>query len=256
MENKNINKSSRKGAAQEQRRFSMEENFMKVKTLNDLIYGKLQSLSYLNEDNERFVYAADFNQEKIAAELNIPIATFKRNFKALQTAGFAQKGKVKDLKGKQVSCYYLPYNVCEKYKLIPITTLDYLLQINTQNVIKVYLYLLSKYDWKQKSNEHYFFTKGELIEAIGYSINTKGRDNSAYTMIDYILNDLTLKGLINTRVVYRNNSKGSITPYIELLTVNTVIKGMEKKTEQEQKREQTMLEKTVAASNNKGAFEF
>ena len=75
-------------------------------------------------------------------------------------------------------------------------------------------------------------------------------------MIDYILNDLTLKGLINTRVVYRNNSKGSITPYIELLTVNTVIKGMEKKTEQEQKREQTMLEKTVAASNNKGAFEF
>ena len=41
-----------------------------------------------------------------------------------------------------------------------------------------------------------------------------------------------------------------------MLTGNTVIKGMEKKTEQEQKREQTMLEKTVAASNNKGVFDF
>ena len=43
------------------RRFSLEDNFMKIKTLNDLIYGKLQSLSYLNQEKERFVYIKDFN---------------------------------------------------------------------------------------------------------------------------------------------------------------------------------------------------
>ena len=235
---------------QEKRRFSLEEDFMKIKTLNDLIYGKLQSLSYINKDNERFIYSSDFKQEKIAQELNIPIATFKRNFKALQVAGFVQKGKVKDLKGKQVSCYYLPYNVNEKYKLIPTTTLDYLLQINTQNVIKVYLYLLDKYEWKNKNNAQYIFTKAELIEAIGYS--TKNNQGS-YDLINYILTSLKNNGLINYEEFYYNNK----IPNIKLINVNTVVKGLEKQTQKVELQEQSMLEQTLAqSSSNDGAFNF
>lgn len=210
------------------RRFSLEDNFMKIKTLNDLIYGKLQSLSYLNQEKERFVYIKDFNQSKIAQELGIPIRTFKNNFKILQATNFVTKGTTIDLEGKLARCYYLPENRNEKYKLIPVITLDYLLTTNTKNVIKIYLYLLDKYDWK---TQDYIFTKKELLEAIGYEYRTEN-----LKIIDYILNDLILKKLIYINKIIINNKS-----YYKLIRVNTIIKGMEEETNKELQKEQAII---------------
>ena len=46
--------------------------------------------------------------------------------------------------------------------------LEYLLNTRNHNSIRLYLYLLNKYLWKENKNENYCFTIVELAKAIGY----------------------------------------------------------------------------------------
>lgn len=222
----------------QKRRFSLEDKFMKSKSINDLIYGKLQKISYISQDGRRFVYNKDFKQADMAKELgDMKLRSFKRHFQALQTAELVQKGTVKDLNGKEVVCYYLPENKNEKFMLIPITTLDFLITVSRVNVIKIYLYLLDKYEWKHRSKDTYVFTKKELIQAIGLNPNY----SPAYTEINYILTCLKNNDLIDYEEFYYNGN----VPNIRLVNVSTVVRGLEEKTKKDMDKEREILNKII-----------
>ena len=64
--------------------------------------------------------------------------------------------------------FYFPYNEAGKYKLVNYEMLSYLVNTRNSNAIKIYIYLLNKFQWK----ENYVFTLKELLIAIGYSENS------------------------------------------------------------------------------------
>ena len=64
--------------------------------------------------------------------------------------------------------FYFPYNEAGKYKLVYYEMLSYLVNTRNSNAIKIYIYLLNKFQWK----ENYVFTLKELLVAIGYSENS------------------------------------------------------------------------------------
>ena len=67
------------------------------------------------------------------------------------------------------------------------------------NVIKVYIYLLNKWLWKNKNNEPYYFTLKELREALGYS----GSDNAGVdAALRTILFSISKQGIIDATPTY------------------------------------------------------
>ena len=75
--------------------------------------------------------------------------------------------------------------------------LGYLLCVGNVNAVRLYIYLLNKYLWKQKTNESYFFTLDELAKAIGYE-STKAEHNK---MIRFILESYLRQGIVKWREV-------------------------------------------------------
>ncbi|MEG0775770.1 helix-turn-helix domain-containing protein [Clostridium sp.] len=215
------------------RRFSLEENFMKG-NVNDIIYGKLQAVSKINEKKERYSFSTDFNLKDLAAKLQVSDRTISRHLKSLEAAGFIIKGKELHQEGKMKSCFYLPYNVNERYKLIPTTTLEFLLDVAKPKVIKAYLYFLDKYSWKEKTKETYVFTNEEVMIGIGLKIN----DSKNYQQMRNILISLENHGLISY-VEFRH--KGVI-PNKRLTNVSLVVKGLEKETQKEFAQEEKIIE--------------
>lgn len=215
------------------RRFSLEEDFMKG-NVNDIIYGKLQAISKINDKKQRYSHSTDFNLKELAAKLQVSDRTISRHLKSLEAAGFIVKGKELNQEGKMKSCFFLPYNVNERYKLIPTTTLEFLLDVAKPKVIKAYLYFLDKYSWKAKTKETYVFTNEEVMTGIGLKIN----DSKNYQQMRNILISLVNHGLISY-VEFRH--KGVI-PNKRLTSVSLVVKGLEKETEKEFAQEQKIIE--------------
>lgn len=203
------------------RRFSIEDNFMKNKKVNDILYGYLQSVSHLDKEGKRFVYKDKVNFSNIEKVLDngMKRVTLSRNFKFLLETGFVDKGQTVDLYGNLVHVYFLPYEEESLYQMINIDTLDYLVKGTNANVIKVYSYLLNKYNWKTKENSKYIFTKKEILEKVGSS-TTNQRD---YDKVNVILDVLIKLKLIEIERFYCENKNGVPTPKIRLLKVNETI---------------------------------
>lgn len=64
-------------------------------------------------------------------------------------------------------------------------------------ILKIYLYLLNKFDWKKETkSELYSFTLGELAEAIGYTKNSSVV-GTVLEIIDTALTSLRNEGIID-----------------------------------------------------------
>lgn len=202
----------------EKRRFSMEDKFMKNKKVNDILYGYLQATSHLDKDNKRFVYEDKVNFSNIEKILDngMKRVTLSRNFNFLLETGFVEKGQTEDLHGNIVDVYFLPYDKKSLYQMINIDTLNYLVKGTNANVIKVYTYLLNKYNWKTKENSKYVFTKKEILQKVGSS-TTNQRD---YDKVNVILDVLIKLKLIEIESFYCENKNSMPTPKIRLLKVN------------------------------------
>ena len=204
---------------------------MKDKKVNDNIYGYLQSISYLNKDGERFIYKSDVSPTKIeryfksCEGMEISLSTVKRNLTLFKSkkVGLLVEGKTMDNYNREVDVYFLPMIEDEPYKLIPLETLKYLVDTSNGNVIKTYVYLLNKYGWKRD----YTFTKGELIEGIGYNPNSRDKEGRyvSYEMMDNILLCLVNNGLLEYEEFYELNNEGKPTPKHRIKVVNTKVKG-------------------------------
>ncbi|MBO3320264.1 hypothetical protein CYK62_11125 [Clostridium perfringens] len=210
-----------------EKRIPMTKEFNK-KSVNDWLYGYLQSISYVDENKKTFVYKEHVNQSELVEKApkndkgkSPSKSKISRDFNKLIALGFIKETKVIGLNGNMVPAYELPYDKQELYKLIPLDTLIYLLDIGSKYLIKIYIYLLNKFQWKIKSGEYYNFSYKELIrECLGMKSTTNSRD---YTIVRNCLDALIKLKMLELGTDY-NRINGQLTTHFKLLSVKKTIK--------------------------------
>lgn len=226
------------------RRFSLEEDFMKWNS-NDLLYAFMRTLSTarpVNEDEKEFgsqkykeyLPIKTFNKHKktIAGICGCTTKTINRNLDRLGEKGLLDEGveiiKAIDKNNEEVKYVYdvfwFPQTGTE-YKLIDKEMLSYLIDTRNAHTIRIYLYLLNKYEWKLNEGlPNYIFTNAELKEALGYN-----RESAVGTQ--NIVDSLAREGIIKyqKRKDEIDNVKGCThTERMELLFVATSVEQLKK----------------------------
>lgn len=200
------------------RRFSLEEDFMNFNT-DDLLYGFLRSLSTaeplyekgkLNGKYEEYLTKKDYlkNKRAIAAICGCSTRTVERHLERLFEMGLLEEGiKEVNILNKDGTeshydypCFWFPYDEKGRYKILEKDMISYLVATRNAQCIRVYLYLLNKYEWKPD----YSFTLLELQKALGYSENTKGLS----TMFGNIVDSLAREGIIRYENTYEYIQEG------------------------------------------------
>jgi predicted transcriptional regulator len=171
--------------------------------VNDLLYGFMRSLSTARPiyeagkivDYQEYLPKEEFmkNKKLIAAICGRDMKTIKRNLDRLFEVGLVEEGfevvetvnKDGSIKKYEYPCYWFPYNRSDKYKIIEKDLVRYLVDTRNAQCIKVYLYLLNKYEYKSD----YVFTIKEVQKALGYS-------GDSSTTVGNILNSLAREGII------------------------------------------------------------
>ena len=163
------------------RRFSLEEDFMDFKT-NDLLYGFMRGLSTARPIEgqsqwQEYLPIKTFKKNKklIAGICNCSVKTIDRHIMKLFEAKLLDQGvELVEVNGKkyEYECYWFPYNAFGSYKIIEQDIVKYLVNTRNSQAIRIYLYLLNKYQWKKD----YIFTIQEIKEALGYAGSTKSCD--------------------------------------------------------------------------------
>lgn len=178
---------------QQVRRFSLEKDFMDY-SINDIIYGYLSYNSTFDKNNkERYIYMKDVAKLKpeLARMLDCTARTVTNNInKMIIDDGHPDRLLRAGLKNGE-AVYFLVEGP-GRYQFINYDILWYLLQTRSKIAIKVYVYLLNKYLWKQQSNEHYIFTIEEIAEAMGYSTKSM----TIRPVISTLLESFCREGLI------------------------------------------------------------
>ena len=162
------------------RRIPMEEEFMKDKMISDLLYSMLQSYSNWNkEENHRYIPKKIIKKSKWAKALGISRPTLdKRIGKLLEKEYLIDKED-----------YYILPNKGEYYFLVPVETLNYLINTANHNVIKIYCHLGLLYKFY---GDKAYYTQSKLLEVIGYDKT----DKNNHKTIKHILTSLKLNGLL------------------------------------------------------------
>ena len=188
------------------RRIPMEEEFMKDKMISDLLYSMLQSYSNWNkEENHRYIPKKIIKKSKWAKALGISRPTLdKRIGKLLEKEYLIDKED-----------YYILPNKGEYYFLVPVETLNYLINTANHNVIKIYCHLGLLYKFY---GDKAYYTQSKLLEVIGYDKT----DKNNHKTIKHILTSLKLNGLL----VSTSENEGIITKE-RILAVNSTIRKHE-----------------------------
>lgn len=157
-----------------------EITFLKDSKIDAELYAFLQSISK-PEDGVTIVVKKDMpKQSDIISKIGIKSPkTYRAHLQYL-----IDKGYVED----KENVYVLP-NIEDIYLLLPLTTIQFLLDTIKESVIKVYIYLGQR--WKYKKG--YVFTQEEIAEHLGIKLagNPRGRQ-----MISNALDVLQNNGLI------------------------------------------------------------
>lgn len=186
-----------------QRRFSLEDDFMNFKT-NDLLFGFMRGLSTArpveNGKWREYLPIKEFKKNKklIAGICGCTTRTIGNQIDKLFEAGLLDEGiEIVESNGKQYEypCYWFPYNENNgsKYKILEQDMVKYLVNTRNSQAIRIYLYLLNKYQWKKD----YVFTREEIRNALGYSPST----TSCMDLINDCLASFKAEGLIRFTVI-------------------------------------------------------
>lgn len=195
------------------RRFSLEEDFMNFKT-NDLLYGFMRGLSTARpivengkKEYREYLTLKSFKQNKklIAGICGCTTKTIENQLNKLFEAGLLDQGvEVIEQNGKEYEyeVFWFPYDYDGNYKIIDQEIVQYL--VNTRNAqgIRIYLYLLNKFQWK----EDYIFTIKEIKAALGYADSTKTADK----LIKDCLASFQKEGMIKYEKVIEEKDIGDI----------------------------------------------
>ena len=192
-------------AQEMKRRFSLESDFMNY-SVNDLIYGYLSYKStFDSESKERYIYVKTVSSLKstMAAMIQKTPRTVTNNINAMIDRGLLM------LIEKDGQSAYLLTEGIGRYQLVNYDILWYLLQTRSKIAIKVYVYLLNKYLWKQQTHENYIFTIDELSIAMGYAASS----TTVQPMVSVLLDSFAREGLLKWReVVDTKEINGKMVP--------------------------------------------
>ena len=174
------------------RNISLEDNFMNY-SVDDLLYAFMNYHATYDPATQEY-YLTERNWVKYRPLLKSIITT--RNARNHLNSLIAKGIVIHD---EERMRYIFPHNGFKKYQQVNNSMLYYLIITSNMNVIKIYIHLLNKWLWKNKTNEPYYFTLKELREAIGYSgSNNPGVDDALHT----ILFSISKQGIIDAAPTY------------------------------------------------------
>jgi hypothetical protein len=184
------------------RRLSLENDFMNY-SVDDILFGAMYYLAtYHPEEKRLYLTKKNFtkNKETIKAVCGeISTQKLNRHLNKLIADNLVQE---KDIKSgaETYPSYIFPYDYEEKYQLVENEMLWYIVSTRHAQAVKLYIYLLNKYNWKLETNENYIFTNRELIGALGYSTNSA--NNLANSMVGNVLESFAREGIIEYETFY------------------------------------------------------
>ncbi len=193
-----------------QRKLSLEDDFMNFKT-NDLLYGFMRGLSTARpvegqKEWQEYLPKKTFKKNKklIAGICGCTTKTIDNQINKLFEAGLLDEGiEVVESNGKEYEyeCFWFP---CESktYKIVEQDIIKYLVNTRNSQAIRIYLYLLNKFQWKKD----YIFTIGEIRNALGYSETT----TSCYGLIKQCLASFREEGLIKYEKIIEEKDIGGL----------------------------------------------
>lgn len=171
--------------------FSLDyKTFLNDKGINAEVYAIFLGGSKVieKEDGSKitFISYSDINKSKIARSLGISRPTLNTKIEYLKTKGYL----IEENKGYQI----MVNENC--YLNIPVETLWYLQDTLKAEVIKTYIYLGVRYNYKKD----YQFTSQEI--GVHCGINLQSNYSRNYVKIRNILNILKDCGLIDFKTIY------------------------------------------------------
>lgn len=174
--------------------------FLNDKNVDAELYALFQSLS-VGLEGDTVVFKKDLpTQAKMCDLLKIKSPkTLRAHLAYLIEQGYIEE---------RADRYLLPAHE-EIFLMLPLSTVQFLVDTATENVIKVYIYLFQRFKWKGAG---YIFTLEELGEHLGLKVQGRTR---YYEMFNNILTSLANNGLIK----YENFFDGK-SPRKRLLNVN------------------------------------
>lgn len=176
------------------RNISLEDTFMNY-SVDDLLYAFMSYHATFDPQTQQY-YLTERNWTKYRPLLKSIITT--RNCRNHLNSLIAKGIIIHDYEHMR---YIFPHNGFKKYQPVNNAMLYYLIITSNINVIKIYIYLLNKWLWKNKTHEPYYFTLKELREALGYS----GSDNAGVdSALHTILFSISKQGIIDATPTYLN----------------------------------------------------
>lgn len=207
------------------RRMPTEGAFMSFK-IDDIIYGYLQGIATYNPE-VKMVYLSEVDFLEAKRVLKDLLGTCARTI-SRKIDILTENDLLKYDKDKKI--YYFPYNKDEKYCIVSADLLKELTSVYNHMAVRVYVYLLDKYIWKQKNEENYDFTIKELKAAFGYSVSTKGHGSKARgtnqidEVLKNVLNNLAYNHYIEWEAYYDMEHSAHPVPRMRLLSVARSLK--------------------------------
>lgn len=197
------------------RRISTDDDFMNYNT-NDILYIYLRcnsTVRVIKEGEWREYILIDFynkHKKDIMKIIDVKsVRTVDNQKNKLIEAGLLKEGieTVVNIDGEsyEYPVYYFPYDKNGTFEWINKDLLKRIVYSLSTNAIRIFVFLYSKFLWKQKTGEYYFFTKEELKKALGYATTYKKVDEE----FEYILTTLQKLELINYNKEYVMRSVGT-----------------------------------------------
>lgn len=166
-----------------------EPTFLNDKKVDGELYAYLQSISMPVENEgkmETRVYFKNMaTQAKICEKVKIKSPkTYKVHLNYLIENGYIE---VKD-------DYYLLNNKENAFLMIPLETLQFLVDVVQEHIIKIYVYLGQRYKYGLTLGKQWEFTIQEVADHVGLKLDGTPR---SYAIINHALEALSSFGLIS-----------------------------------------------------------
>ena len=202
-----------------------EKDFM-INKISDLVYGYLQTQSYIGKNTKgeevSLVYKTNYLIDDISRATKIKKRTVYNKVKNLVNSGYIKEEEVFDKDGHVKKAY--TFKTINLYQKVNMETLRYLVSTGNDNVIKVYVYLLNRYLYKQNINKQYLFSERDIIlDCFGITSTTHSSD---YKKVHDILNCLINNNLLilgDKKVKKDMGTKGT-TYYFRVVGMNLYYK--------------------------------
>ena len=196
------------------RRIPVEGIFLHY-SIDDIVYGYLQASASYNP-NTNLIYIKKRDMTGIKRMLKTVVGCSSASTVANKINRLLDEGLL--AYDEKTELYTFPYNRDEKYKIVSSEMLFRLTTVYKPMVVKIFIYLLDKYEWKKSINDRYCFTISELSSMMGYAKSSRSQEEA----IRAILENLRDVGYIDYEEGYTiNEETGKPVPRMWLNRVST-----------------------------------